>query len=649
MAVSAVLSLAALLLWNSSRSQPTQENQEQSAALPFTSPADLDGAVTKPVVTSTPETSVVFGTVQDAKGSPVASAQVCAIRTPITLPVPTRSCVATGADGQYQLTLSEAIWMLGASGGGFAPSDVGPGRRSGRVELKQGGAERVDFTLLQAGREIRGVVRDALGGSVAGAVVVVGGHPGIKQPGAQTLSDESGGFVLTVPMRRCGIVAYAPGYFPGTAMVDIAADVELVLTPETVIRGAVVRDADSQTVSGALVFGRGSGTETATDENGRFELSLDPNRVSTLVASASAGYAAVELRPRRAGGYDEVELRLESGANLELALMIGPKRETCGEGFVRFEPPLDVLGWVPVSDLPVEVHGLPLGPQLIRVGCRGTLVSEVQIELVEGFQRLAIVLDHAPKLTGRVFVADGSPAAMAQISFHGETTVGDITSLEGKFIADYLPPGAYEIEVRSEQRGEGATATVDTRDGDVDVELQMQPWAPVRGRVVDAEGRAVVGLFLSLAEQPDPKFRGMATSSTDGSFDFPAVRSGPLALFAGGLLLSLGGAHEQEERIEFVHDEASASALELIVEDRSRQVKLRVRDAAGEPLAGVRVTLIREGVSDLDYTVGMQSADLDGEMTFKAVPDGPLAVRWPDGSVELLVGSGEAFNLEWSP
>lgn len=304
---------------------------------------------------------------------------------------------------------------------------------------------------------------------------------------------------------------------------------------------------------------------------------------------------------------------------------------------------------MPVSDLPIEIHGLPLGPQLIRVGCRGTLVSELRLDLVEGFQRVDVVLDQAPKLRGRVLGADGSPAAMAQISFHGEATVGDLASLEGEFIADYLPPGAYEIEARSEQGGEGATATVDTRERDVDVELQMQPWASVRGRVVDGQGRAVAGLVLSLAEQPDPKFRGMATSSADGSFEVKAVRSGRLALFAGGLSLSLRGAHDPRERVEFVHDEASSSELELVVEDRSRQVKLRVRDAAGEPLAGVRVTLIREGVSDLDHTVGTRSADLDGELTFKAVPEGPLAVRWPDGSVELLVGSGEAFNLEWSP
>lgn len=228
----ALLLLGASLLWSSSRSQPTRENQEQSAAAPLTRRAARGGAVVKPIVTSTAKTSRVFGTVQDAQGNPVASARVCAIRTPLILPVPTRSCVGTGADGQYQLTLTEATWLLGASGGGFAPSDVGPGRRSGRVELKRGGAARVDFTLLQAGREIRGVVRDALGGSVAGAFVVVGGHPGISQPGAQTLSDEKGGFVLTVPMRRCGIVAYASGYFPGTARVEVEAEVELVLTPD---------------------------------------------------------------------------------------------------------------------------------------------------------------------------------------------------------------------------------------------------------------------------------------------------------------------------------------------------------------------------------------------------------------------------------
>jgi hypothetical protein len=219
----------------------------------------------------------------------------------------------------------------------------------------------------------------------------------------------------------------------------------------------------------------------------------------------------------------------------------------------------------------------------------------------------------------------------------GERAASDVTSITGEFSLDYVPSGRYTLEARSQRLGEGALIELDIREGETDLDITMQPWASVRGSVRDAEGNAIAGLALQLAEQVEPRGRGSVSTGEDGSFEIRAVRSGSLALFAGGLRVMRAGEREPTDRIEFVHDDARATQLELVAEARSGRVRVQIVDINGEPLAGLRLGLVREHeLGGLGHTVGVRTTDLDGKVNFEGVPDGPLSLRWPDGSVEPL-------------
>lgn len=548
-------------------------------------------------------------------------------------------------------------WAVGASHRDFAPSRIGPGRVSNRISLTAGAVEQVDFTLFEPGRLVTGMVSDALGGPIEGAWITIGHHPAISEPGSLIRTDAAGRFSLTVPRRMVHLSAYSAGYYPGSAFVpDIqgTAEVELVLTPETLVRGTVIWAVDARPVVDAEVFARGSGSSTHTDKDGRFELSIDPNRTNVVVVSAPGGHASVELPASPIGESHDVVIDLEVGADLELTTVIGPDRAPCGEGFVKFDKDMDVWGYLPIGDAPIEVFGLPVGTQTLLVQCRGTPQSKVQIQLREGWQQSEVVLERTPSVVGLVLASDGTAVPLANVLFRSDdkNLGADYTSVEGRFTLDFLPAGTYEIEARSDRLGEGALASVDTRDGDVEVVLRMVPWASVQGRLVDSNGAPVANVSLGLVEQPEPRIRGLATTELDGTFRFAAVRSGPLALFAGGLRMSWDG-RAPNDRVQFTHDQDIVSELEIIIEARTRRIQVRVVDSAGEPVSGIRLALNRNhdmiNGESLNVSLGSEITDLFGEVEFCAVPDGPLSIRWPNRRVESLVGDGDSFELVWQP
>lgn len=637
---------AAWLLWP----DRSIDSAEPATIPPFTPEREPPGRRPPPPdLAANPITGHVTGEVLDAEGSPLASATVCAI-APLQLVSPAPHCATSNANGEWQLELAPGLWQLGASASGWAPSVLGPGRRSNRVHVLAGQTRRLDFVLSEPGRVVRGVVRDSLGGVIEGALVTVGAHPGITEPGALARSDDEGEFELMIAQRNTMVSAHAPGYFPASTAVRTGVDVvELSLAPETLVRGRVVWDHDSSAVAFAEVFVRGSGTHALTDDEGRFALAFDPSRENTLIAMAPAGHASEVLAPSPAGEHRELQLRLTPAADLVLALYLlqgageGP-REPCAEGFVRLDgPPGDVLGFPPIVDGQVELRGLPAGRHSLRVACRGAIDQTHELELVAGLQRVELELEPAPLVRGRVLAHDGTPASRVQLVFAGEHPASDITTTTGEFVADYLPPGRYVVEARSVQLGQGALVEFELGEAERELDITMKPWSSLRGYVRDSEGKPVAGLALSIAEQVDAIGRGTTSTREDGSFEIRALRSGTLSLFAGGLRLGRAGEPVEDDRVDLVHDETHASELELVVEPRERNVTLRIVDEDGLPLAGLRVALVRETIgSEVDYFAGTQTSDLDGTVHFTALPDGELSLRWPDGTL-VSIGSVRTF------
>lgn len=342
----------------------------------------------------------------------------------------------------------------------------------------------------------------------------------------------------------------------------------------------------------------------ATGADGRFAIPrVPPGRFDLLVRGsgfASLEHIGLEVPPGKRtvdlgrflverGEAVSVRITDAEGQPLEGAeIWAVPRDPRDWDSYYR-EGPAAVTGPEGEAELP----DLPPGRSLSLDVCRsGYLPASFVVREVPG-EPVETVLKRAARISGRVTDPTGAPAAGARVVawLSGESPerpesvrpcfreAGSARADgEGRFALESLPPGwwhvragangwlAAEMERRQVRSGESLEG----------VEIVLGRGAVVTGRVLSPDGATVAGAQVQVLGGPS------GPSGPDGTYRLEGVETGERTVEA------------THPRYEFasrsLEVEQGESRLDLKLErDRRREIRGRVLEPAGSPLAGARV------------------------------------------------------------
>ncbi|MBC8073009.1 MAG: carboxypeptidase regulatory-like domain-containing protein, partial [Deltaproteobacteria bacterium] len=467
-----------------------------------------------------PGTSI-SGRVTDESGKPVAQADVCAVLESPRLPSALQrepKCSKSGADGRYVLAELPPVRVAIAAGAPtFIPGNYDPPGDRDYVDLHDGQAVKdIDVVLRGGGVQVHGVVKDIAGGVIEGALVMGrrgwrGGAEGLSL----TRSDAQGAFSMWVEPGELNIEATADGYAGGSKSgVAPGYTFEVLLTPESVLAGRVVRKSDGKPVAEAYVtLGDWFWSEqgTYTDEAGNFRLDrLEPGRYKPVASHPeSYGQLAESVRLGLGETVEGVVIEVHPLPALRGKIVLsGEEQKPCEDGSASVTGTVSQHhGYAPVTHAgEIEILALPPDTYDVEVRCRGyvseaaypqVIVSDAPIELQvwevkAGLTVKGVVVDVDGKPVGRASVGARpvGTAARAQQTF----AWGEETDEAGAFEITGILAGSYELHASHEDLVAPETPTkITIAEGERPAEqrLVLERGGTIRGRVVDADGRAV--------------------------------------------------------------------------------------------------------------------------------------------------------------
>jgi hypothetical protein len=316
-----------------------------------------------------------------------------------------------------------------------------------------------------------------------------------------------------------------------------------------------------------------------------------------LLRASGSGYApSQEVIPRRGC---RVDLILEPGGGLDLAVESADGLPAPGawvalrQGYVRLEGTTDLDGRI-------HLRPLPTGEATLVVVAPDASFVRQQIPIAPGeAEPRTVVLEPPFRLRGRVLGVDDEPLVGARLLAHdpqpydGAPAGEPVESGEGGRFEVLLPFTAghsAEIEVQAEGY---PTQTfpqqiVDGGEGGMEVVYRLSPTrGAIEGTVEDRDGKPVGGILVAILGQP-PRSRRRATSSEDGTF---RLDPGGFAPGSRLQLAAFGGPRGQGRGEATVAPEEGPATPVRIVLEGAGEVAGTVKDAAGLPLEGARLSL----------------------------------------------------------
>jgi protocatechuate 3,4-dioxygenase beta subunit len=578
----------------------------------------------------------VAGMVREKGGGPIANAEVCAWIGDETAPGRLRrepTCTTSGTDGRYLLSdLPPLRLTVSASAAQHIPAAYEHRPGEPQFQLQRGQQKvGIDIELAKGGVAVRGVVKDVAGGVIEGAMVLCeGGGWGDARPPARphTRTDDKGEFVLWLGPGEATLMASAEGY--ASAGNDGAVPghtFEILLTPESVLAGVVVRAGTGTPVPNVRVSAGGEWNwggdeaQTYTDEQGRFRIDrLGPGRYKP-VARGADGYGRAPQSVHLGLGQSSEDLRIELHPATSVrgrVVVAGESRTPCENGSVSLH---DKAGGRSVyaetnDDGTVEIEAVLPGTYEVDVGCRGKVPRERYDAIVVGSEPLAELeweVDDGLAFSVVVVGSRGEPIERARVSVQAKTAKprgqvsgswGELTDANGRYEVAGLIAGKYAVTAYVE--GRPLVAPVEPTEVEVDserrpdVKIVLTEAGIVEGRVLDPTGKPIADARVTLrGDEAGWGHRG--STRDDGTFTIESVRPQSYRATASqgwANTMRAPGTKDDDVQGERVVVSAGETAeVELVVEDQSGTIVGRVVDEAGGPIDDAFVHANRESDS----------------------------------------------------
>ena len=371
-----------------------------------------------------------------------------------------------------------------------------------------GGSVTVDDATFEAGENkclvrvvvgtpLTGVVRTTEGEPIAGARVRV--MAGLGGSGGDVVTGPDGAYTMVVQRDSVfGVLATAPGRVqsPESAMLDRSASKDadwvhdIVMVPAASVTGRVVAP-DRTPVAGARVRFRDAGG----DKGAAMAMAMTTVSVQEAI-SATNGRFVLDVSPKAKG---------------RLAVRVPGYIDTGSDPVTLGEAGTTAVGDITLSK-----------GRTLRV-----TVSDRSGDPVAG-ARLHFELDPEDEVQ------------FDPMDFFGTDDEVTLTNAGGIARRPWVPPGSAVIIATASgwAQGRGTVSVPSEGDGPVAVSLELRPSAPVKGRVLDAEGAPLARARIHTVSDDDAEDDQWmpdveTTSDTDGSFVLEGLPHMPLTLEVG--------------------------------------------------------------------------------------------------------------------
>ncbi len=454
----------------------------------------------------------------------------------------------------------------------------------------------VDLELVP-GSPREGRVQDAGGIGIGDAEIVVDGWPVTTSRPDGRFTVRLGADAAPVEVRAGARAVFEP---------SAGADLIFEVGPPRKLKAEVVDRDSGLPIAGAsliVIADKWMIDRLVTDDRGRAEVdawSVGQLSVMATIPDQEAGAVYQELTWRR----EIVEARFEvtrtptvTGRAVALAGQVVDERgEPIAGVYLNLEDNRARAKTGP--DGTFHFGDLAAGPYLIHVSSNEVVPSPpIRVEAPDS--NLVLELSRGETLEGFVLDRDtlapieGAGIGVEPVGTNAPTAANRWTSsgLDGAFKVVGLVPGQVKVTARAQGyvTGRPTEWTVEAGVGTRGVEIELERGATITGRVLDPDGEPVERVWIA-TRVPGEKIgpRGSsATSDAEGRFELNGLPDGE---------------HEAKFQVEGyvpavrrlrVERDAAPAELEVVL-DRGFELRGDVRDAGGQPLAGVRLRAILE-------------------------------------------------------
>lgn len=595
------------------------------------------------------------GFVVDAKGQPVAGAEVLASGGP----APVQATTSEG--GGFAFEVQAGTWVLTARHGDSV------GRIPGALSVAPSETLRGLTVALGAASGLEGRVFATDGAPVREATLVASPSLAKGELGRATSGGE-GAYRMALPPGDYDIRVEAPG-FASTHVTAIVvpsgafAPLDVKLVPATAEVEGTVTNASGQPVAHAEVRAgqrEGLARSTRADEQGVYLLTgLAPGPTSVRARREGAQGWATRLETLKSGTRARVDLTLAESGIVQGRVTLASGEPVPEPAVVRAMLRGGTGGGTNMSWTETDAEGLyrlelPAGVyQLTAVLPRARFIyfhqDDPAVTVPEGgsIQQDLVLLEERG-ITGTVRESSNAPSPFAAVAAvqGGDfpITVRVLADEDGSFAIPARPSGAPPLAELVAYNSGRVARVANVGEGQGPVELRLQAAAHLRGRVVARTGTPPDGFTLTLTEVGGEELPWAGAAPTTrqfpgSTFDLRDAPGQPLKLSVSTLDGRSG------EAVVTLSPGGSADVEIPLTQGASSLLGRAVWSRDGGPASGVAVFLDRTVTSSPDTVTGP-----DGRFRLEAVRPGAHTVRLmpPEGRVEtrgVRVAEVEATDL----